>query len=68
MYDLDKFATVARMTYDRRMNHWRLLHDILETFARCWPDEVANIYDHRLLHDVITNVVRQSRDGFARNT
>ena len=52
--------------------------DIRETLARCSRDEIANIYDHRTPHDVLGNVVRQSRecratvarqsrDGFARN-
>ena len=52
--------------------------DIRETLARCLPDEIANIYYHRLPHDVLTNivrlscdcrakVVRLSHDGFARN-
>ena len=41
--------------------------DIRETLARCSPDEIASIYYHRPPHDVLTNVVRLSHDGFARN-
>ena len=41
--------------------------DIRETLARCSPDEIANIYYHRPPHDVLTNVVRLSHDGFAKN-
>ena len=47
----DIFATVARI--------------IGETLARCLPDEIANIYYYRPPHDVLTNVMRQSREGRA---
>ena len=34
MGDKDIFATVARMSYDCRTNHWRMFHDIRATFVR----------------------------------